>query len=409
MQSWPSPRLPVLPGVAVPLRLWNSVSRSVQPTEPDQEATLYVCGITPYDATHLGHAATYIAFDLVQRVWRDNRLDVHYVQNVTDIDDPLLDRANRDRVDWRALAASQIELYRTDMTALRVLPPRDLVGAVEAMPEIIKAVLALMDAGVAYRIGDPEYPDVYYDVNTAADFGYESGYDRATMLALAAERGGDPARSGKRDPLDPLLWRMERPREPAWDSPMGPGRPGWHIECAAIAGNRLGTTIDLQGGGSDLIFPHHEYSAAHAEALSGNTPFATHYTHAGMVGLDGEKMSKSRGNLVFVSRLLADGVDPSAIRLALISTHYREDRMWSADLLSVATDRLARWRAAAGRFGFDTTEVVAKVRNALGNDLDTPKAIRVLDQWAANNTLNGADVAAAVDALLGVDLRPAHR
>ncbi|MEO5832238.1 MAG: cysteine--1-D-myo-inosityl 2-amino-2-deoxy-alpha-D-glucopyranoside ligase [Nakamurella sp.] len=409
MQSWPAPKLPVVPGVPVPLRLYDSATRSVQLTEPTEEATLYVCGITPYDATHLGHAATYLAFDLVQRVWRDNRVNVHYVQNVTDIDDPLLERAERDGVRWQELAASQIQLFREDMTALRVLPPRDYVGAVEAMPEIIRAVKQLMDSGAAYRVrgsdlDGTDYDDVYYDIRTTVAFGYESGYDRGTMLRLFAERGGDPHRPGKRDPLDPLLWRMERPGEPAWDSPMGPGRPGWHVECAAIAGNRLGPNIDLQGGGSDLIYPHHEYSAAHAEALSGRPPFARHYTHAGMIGLDGEKMSKSRGNLVFVSQLRRDGVDPMAIRLALLSRHYREDRYWTAEVLVEATDRLDRWRAAAHRFGFDTTEVVAKLRTALGNDLDTAKALKVVDQWAQNTSLGGEKVAAAVDALLGVTL-----
>ncbi len=399
----------MVPGVPVPLRLYDSATRAVRLTEPRAEATLYVCGITPYDATHLGHAATYLTFDLVQRVWRDNRHDVHYVQNATDIDDPLLERATRDGVDWQDLAATQIQLFREDMEALRVLPPRDYIGAVEAMPEIIRAVRQLMASGAAYRIEAPDadgdlYADVYYDVRSTDAFGYESGYDRGTMLRLFAERGGDPDRPGKRDALDALLWRMERPGEPAWDSPMGPGRPGWHIECAAIAGNRLGYNIDLQGGGSDLIYPHHECSAAHAEALSGRPPFARHYTHAGMIGLDGEKMSKSRGNLVFVSALRRDGVDPMAIRLALLSRHYREDRSWTADSLTEASDRLVRWRAAAQRFGFDTTEVVAKLRTALGNDLDTAKAVKVVDQWAQNTSLGGAQVAAAVDALLGVRL-----
>lgn len=409
MQSWPAPKLPVVPGVPAPLRLYDSATRAVRQTEPADEATLYVCGITPYDATHLGHAATYLAFDLVQRVWRDNRVDVHYVQNATDIDDPLLERAERDGVDWQELAASQIQLFREDMTALRVLPPRDYIGAVEAMPEIIRAVKKLIDAGAAYRIEAPDadgdlYADVYYDVRSTDAFGYESGYDRGTMLRLFAERGGDPDRPGKRDALDALLWRMERPGEPAWDSPMGAGRPGWHIECAAIAGNRLGYNIDVQGGGSDLIYPHHECSAAHAEALSGRPPFARHYTHAGMIGLDGEKMSKSRGNLVFVSQLRRDGVDPMAIRLALLSRHYREDRFWTDAVLAEAVERVARWRTAAQRFGFDTTEVVAKMRSALADDLDTVKAIKVVDQWARNTSLGGAQVAAAVDALLGISL-----
>jgi L-cysteine:1D-myo-inositol 2-amino-2-deoxy-alpha-D-glucopyranoside ligase len=391
-------------GSPVMLRLHDTATAAVRPTAPGEVATLYVCGITPYDATHLGHAATYLAFDLVQRVWLDGGQRVHYVQNITDIDDPLLERANRDGIDWHELAESQIQLFRDDMTALRVLPPQDYIGAVEAMDEISAAVAVLLDTGAAYRVDD-RYPDVYFDIATAPKFGYESRYDLATMLALSAERGGDPERPGKRNPLDPLLWRTERDGEPCWASPMGPGRPGWHIECSVIAGNRLGPTIDVQGGGSDLIFPHHECSAAHSEVLTGVAPFARHYTHAGMISLDGEKMSKSRGNLVFVSRLLADGVDPMAIRTALLAGHYRADRPWSEELLATARARLARWRAAAERFGADPGSVVTAIRQALADDLDTPNALAVLDDWAGDDSLDGVLVADAADALLGITLR----
>ena len=389
----------------MPLRLHDTATGSVRPTSPGEVATIYVCGITPYDATHLGHAATYLAFDLVQRVWLDNGHQVHFVQNITDIDDPLLERAERDNIEWRDLAAREIQLFREDMTALRVLPPRDYIGAVEAMDEVSAAVQALIDAGAGYRVDDAEHPDVYFDIATAPKFGYESRYDLPTMLELFAERGGDPERPGKRDPLDPLLWRTAREGEPSWESPMGPGRPGWHIECAAIAGNRLGATIDVQGGGSDLIFPHHECSAAHSEVLTGTSPFARHYTHAGMISLGGEKMSKSRGNLVFVSRLRNDGIDPMAIRVALLAGHYRADRPWSDDLLEGATDRLSRWRSAATRSGGDAADVVNDLRAALADDLDTPLALAVLDRWAADDDLDGDLVADAADALLGIDLR----
>src|SRR6478752_3707654 len=215
------------------------------------------------------------------------------------------------------------------------------------------------------------------------------------MLELFAERGGDPDRSGKRDPLDPLLWRMARPDEPSWDSPLGPGRPGWHIECTAIAGNRLGVPIDIQGGGSDLLFPHHECSAAHAEAWRSVDRFARHYTHAGMVGLDGEKMSKSRGNLVFVSALRRAGVDPMAIRAALLADHYRSDRMWTDHALSTATARLTAWRRAADRPGDDASTVVKELWAALVVDLYTPTAFVVLVPWAAAPTLGGARVGIA--------------
>ncbi|AZI57960.1 cysteine--1-D-myo-inosityl 2-amino-2-deoxy-alpha-D-glucopyranoside ligase [Nakamurella antarctica] len=406
MQSWSSVSVPRIPGVASPLSLFDAATREVRLTEPGQIAKIYVCGITPYDATHLGHAATYLAFDLVQRVWLDNGHDIHYVQNVTDIDDPLLERAARDNVDWSDLAQTQIQLFRDDMAALRVLPPREYVGAVEAMDEVSAAVAALLENGAAYRLSGDEYEDVYFDIRTSGRFGYESGYNEETMTSLFGERGGDPDRVGKRNRLDPLLWRLERAGEPAWDSPVGRGRPGWHIECAAIAGNRIGPSIDVQGGGSDLIYPHHEYSAAHAESLSGVHPFARHYTHAGMIGLDGEKMSKSRGNLVFVSKLRYEGVDPMAIRLALLSGHYRADRLWTADLLIEAGERLTCWRAAATRVAADASAVVASLRAAMAQDLDTPKAIAVIDEWAANPDLDGWSVAMAVDALLGITLAP---
>ncbi len=227
---------------------------------------MYVCGITPYDATHLGHAATYLAFDLINRFWRDQGNAVHYVQNVTDVDDPLLDRATRTGENWMALAERETELFREDMTALRVLGPDDYIGAVEAISEITTAISELLKSGAAYHVDE----DIYYSIDASGRFGYESNYDRATMLRLFAERGGDPDHAGKRDPLDSLLWRGFRHGEPFWDTELGRGRPGWHIECSVIALNRLGMDFDVQGGGSDLIFPHHEHSAAHAEALTGD-------------------------------------------------------------------------------------------------------------------------------------------
>ena len=408
MQSWPATTVPTLPGTpdAPALRLHDSASGGLREVGPEgPTARLYVCGITPYDATHLGHAATYLAFDTLVRLWRDRGLAVDYVQNVTDIDDPLLERATRDGEDWTAVAERETALFRDDMTALRVLPPTHYVGAVEAMEEIAAFVARLLEAGAAYRVED----DVYFSVAAAEHFGRVSGYDAATMLRLAAERGGDPQRSGKKDPLDPLLWLAARPGEPSWGSPLGQGRPGWHVECTAIAVNRLGSGFDVQGGGSDLVFPHHEMSAAHGEVGTGSWPFARAYAHGGMVGLDGEKMSKSRGNLVFVSRLRAAGVDPGALRLALLSEHYRSDREWYDATLQAAQDRLATWRRATARAsGPSGSALLAAVRAALAEDLDTPAALAHVDAWCADA---GDDAAApdlvvdAVDALLGVALR----
>jgi len=412
MQTWSSVPVPRVPGTPRPLRLFDTSTAQVRPTAPGETATIYVCGITPYDATHLGHAATYLAFDLVQRQWLDNGHQVHYVQNVTDIDDPLLERAERDQDDWVVLGMRETALFREDMVALRVLPPREFVGAVEAIPEIVESIAKLLASGAAYRADDPEYPDVYFDRNASGHFGYESNYDIPTMTEFFAERGGDPDRVGKRDPLDALLWRMARPGEPSWESELGAGRPGWHIECSAIALNRLGDGFDVQGGGSDLVFPHHEFSAAHAEALTGKHPFARHYAHAGMIGLDGAKMSKSRGNLVFVSRLRADEIDPGAIRLALFAGHYRSDRPWSNELLVTAQSRLARWRSAVALASAPpAADTVARLRDHLSDDLDTPKALAALDAWAEQALTHGGSdpeapalIRTAVDALLGIDL-----
>ncbi|GAA4861466.1 cysteine--1-D-myo-inosityl 2-amino-2-deoxy-alpha-D-glucopyranoside ligase [Saccharopolyspora rosea] len=411
MQPWSSVPVPEVPGTPRPLRLFDTATGEVRPTEPGRVARMYVCGITPYDATHLGHAATYLAFDLVHRMWLDNGHQVHYVQNVTDIDDPLLERADRDNEDWIVLGMRETALFREDMEALRVLPPADFVGAVETIPEIVEAVGKLLSSGAAYRVDD-EYPDVYFRHQATGRFGYESNYDEATMRKFFAERGGDPQRPGKEHPLDALLWRAARDGEPSWDSELGPGRPGWHLECSVIALNRLGLGFDVQGGGSDLIFPHHEFSAAHAESLTGEFPFARHYCHAGMIGLDGEKMSKSKGNLVFVSRLRGDRVDPMAIRLALLDGHYRTDRSWTADVLTAGAARLARWRQAVALPAGPAAEpVVDRIRDRLADDLDTEQALRAVDAWvdeALAGSGTDADapqaVRATVDALLGVEL-----
>ena len=412
MDAWTGHDVPTLPGDAVAPRLFDTARRAVSVSTPESVATMYVCGITPYDATHLGHAATMIAFDLINRLWRDAGFEVRYVQNVTDIDDPLLERAARDGEDWVVLAMRETALFREDMEALRIIPPQHYVGAVESIPAIAGHVRELLAAGAAYTLDDGT-GDVYFAVSAAPRFGYESNLPRAEMTVLSAERGGDPGRAGKRDPLDPLLWRGARDGEPAWDGgELGPGRPGWHIECATIALGLLGDTIDVQGGGNDLIYPHHECSAAHAEVLTGAEPFAAHYVHAGMIGLQGEKMSKSKGNLVFVSRLRADGVDPMAVRLGLLSGHYRADREWTDDVLKDGEGRLARWRAAAAAPAGPSGEgLLAAVRESLGNDLDTPAVLAVVDAWCeAALTATGDDetapalMARTVDALLGVRL-----
>ncbi|WP_144209487.1 cysteine--1-D-myo-inosityl 2-amino-2-deoxy-alpha-D-glucopyranoside ligase [Mycobacterium tilburgii] len=414
MQSWTPAAVPVVPGRGPELRLFDTSDRQIRPVAAGSTASMYVCGITPYDATHLGHAATYLAFDLIHRLWLDLSHDVHYVQNVTDVDDPLFERAARDGVDWRELGDREVALFREDMTALRVLPPREYVGATEAIAEVVELVEKMLASGAAYVV-DPKtggYPDVYYRADATPQFGYESGYDRDTMLRLFAERGGDPDRAGKTDQLDVLLWKAARPGEPSWRSPFGDGRPGWHVECAAIALSRIGSGLDIQGGGCDLVFPHHEFTAAHAECVRGERRFARHYVHAGMIGWDGHKMSKSRGNLVLVSGLRAQGVPPAAIRLGLLAGHYRADRSWSQELLDKAVARMQRWSTAVTLpAGPDATDVIARVRKYIADDLDTPKAIAALDGWTTDALEYGghdeaapALVATVIDALLGVDL-----
>ena len=372
---------------------------------------MYVCGITPYDATHLGHAATYLTFDLINRYLRATGAQVNYVQNITDIDDPLLERAQRDGIDWKDLAHQQIDLFRSDMEHLRVIPPAHYIGAVEAIPLVIEAIADLNDQSSIYKV-DTDY---YFSVHKDDRFGARSHLSQKEMLSIFSERGGDPLREGKKDPLDCLVWMSQRPNEPGWDSSLGLGRPGWHIECTAIALKYLDpadleeTLIDIQGGGSDLVFPHHEMCASQARVITGKELAAT-YVHAGMIGLDGEKMSKSKGNLVFVSRLVASGTDPMAIRWALMSDHYRSNRMWNDELLHKAEVELAQVRKALHHVEVAETEgVIKEIIRALSDDLDTPKALSTLIDWSTA-TLSGEhggssqQLLNSLDALLGLKL-----
>ncbi|MEU6342505.1 cysteine--1-D-myo-inosityl 2-amino-2-deoxy-alpha-D-glucopyranoside ligase [Streptomyces sp. NPDC046977] len=409
MHAWPASDVPALPGTGRDLRLHDTATGGPVTLDPGPVARIYVCGITPYDATHMGHAATYNAFDLVQRVWLDTKRQVHYVQNVTDVDDPLLERAEATGQDWTALAERETTLFREDMTALRMLPPAHYIGAVEAIPGIVPLVERLLEAGAAYELDG----DIYFHVEADPHFGSVSHLDAAAMRALSAERGGDPDRPGKKNPLDPILWLSAREGEPSWDGgSLGRGRPGWHIECVAIALDHLGMGFDVQGGGSDLAFPHHEMGASHAQVLTGEFPMAKAYVHAGMVALHGEKMSKSKGNLVFVSQLRRDGVDPAAIRLSLLAHHYRSDWEWTDAVLERAVERLGEWRAAVSRpDGPSADALVEEIREALADDLDAPAALAAVDRWAALQAAEGGTdtgapglVSRAVNALLGVAL-----
>jgi L-cysteine:1D-myo-inositol 2-amino-2-deoxy-alpha-D-glucopyranoside ligase len=371
------------------VRLYDTARREVVAFEPGPVVTMYTCGITPYDSAHLGHAATYVAYDVLQRRLRDLGHETRCVRNVTDVDDDILRKARELGVHYLDLAAEEMARFRTDMLALGLLPAYSEPRATSAIPDILGFVERVLDSGHAYRAGGA----VYFRVATYDRFGQVSHLERDEMLALAVERGGNPGDPHKVDPLDFVLWQPSAADEPSWESRWGPGRPGWHIECSALAMRELGTpTIDLHGGGSDLIFPHHECEAAQSEAATGK-PFVRHWMHVGMVCLDGEKMSKSLGNLVFVSDLLKDWEAP-AVRLAILAHHYRTSWEWHDGLMPEAAARVERWRAAGVGEG-----ARADVRTALDDDLDTPSALAAVDAAASR----GEGVSAAA-ALLGVSL-----
>lgn len=413
MNSWPDVYIPKIDSrfTFPALRLFNTSSRSVEALSIKSHYRMYVCGITPYDATHLGHAATYLTFDLINRYLRATGADVDFVQNITDIDDPLLERAARDGVDWKDLAQSQIDLFRADMTDLHVIPPKDYIGVVEAMPLVVAAVDSLVKSDTTYDLDG----DLYFKVRSDPEFGQRSHYTPDEMLTIFAERGGDPQRVGKSDPLDALIWLRQRGEDPGWPSPYGSGRPGWHIECCAIAHHYLSPdatdefAIDIQGGGSDLIFPHHEMSAAQARVIT-NQKFARTFVHCGMVGLDGQKMSKSLGNLVFVSRLLAQGVHPSAIRWALMGHRYSEDLMWNDSLLDVASGEIQRLHMNLARMEVaPTDDVIAQIIACLAQDLDTEQVLQVIRTWMDATEAGGTggeagELSRALDSLLGISL-----
>ena len=406
MKSWPAVEFPRIPRATKALRIYSTEAQSLVEIPLKNSYQMYVCGITPYDATHLGHAATYLTFDLINRYWRAMGAEVNYIQNITDIDDPLLERAIRDGVDWQELAHSQIDLFRSDMELLRVLPPAHYEGAVDAIPDVVKAIEILNQKGSVYDVDS----DKYFEVHKDSGFGGESHLTEVEMLQIFAERGGDPNRNGKRDPLDALLWLSHREGEPFWPSKYGNGRPGWHIECAAIAlkfaENSDEFVIDIQGGGMDLIFPHHEMSASQVKIMTGKN-FARAYVHAALIGLDGEKMSKSRGNLVFVSKLISEGISPMSIRWALLKRPYRQEYMWLRNETSVAQAEL---EALADKLNSNqippTDNLISDIYDFLADDLKSAEAIAAINHWVSTEG-SGGDANAlrsVIDALLGIAL-----
>ena len=407
MSSWPKVYLPPIEGaVFKPLKLSDS-NNGVVELDNNAQFSIYVCGITPYDATHLGHAATYLAFDLINRYKLLSGAQLNFIENVTDIDDPLLERAKRDNQSWQDLANTQTDLFRSDMSALRVLPPAALVKVTDSFDLIESFISRLDKAGHLYKLDN----DYYFSV---ANFLAQIPMPIEQAIDIFAERGGDPKRAGKRHPLDPVIWIGNVEGDPGWPSSFGFGRPGWHVECTAIACNYLDKSgsnpiIDLQGGGSDLIFPHHFMSAQIVKAAYGRE-FAKHFVHAAMIGLNGEKMSKSKGNLVFVSKLLSDQVDPMVIRWALLSGHYQQDRQWSSDLLVTAQDQVDQVRSALARSEVAKTDrLIADLIGDIANNLDTPTALNRLLIWAKQSESDpvvnqSGQISRAIDALLGLAL-----
>jgi L-cysteine:1D-myo-inositol 2-amino-2-deoxy-alpha-D-glucopyranoside ligase len=375
------------------MRLYDTAQGRIVPFEPGHLVTMYACGITPYDSAHLGHAAVYLTFDILQRRLLDLGHEPRLVRNVTDVDDDILRKARQLGVHYLDLAAEEVARFDADMGTLGLLPVYAEPRATSAIADILSLIGATLAGGHAYESGG----GVYFDVSSFAGFGRLSRLERPEMLVLAAENGGRPDDPNKRDPLDFVLWQPSLVDEPSWESRWGPGRPGWHIECSALAMRELGETIDLHGGGRDLVFPHHECEIAQSEAVTGR-PFVRHWLHGGLVGLGGTKMSKSLGNLVFVSDLLKEW-DPAVVRLALLAHHYRGDWEWQDDDLAPAAERLDRWRARGTASSAQPDEALEAVRRSVDDDLDTPAALQAVDECAQA----GRSVAAGA-ALLGVAL-----
>jgi L-cysteine:1D-myo-inositol 2-amino-2-deoxy-alpha-D-glucopyranoside ligase len=356
------------------VQLYDTARREVVAFEPGPLVTMYSCGITPYDAAHLGHAAVYLYFDMLQRRLRDAGHETKCVRNVTDVDDDILRKSRELGVHYLDLAAEEMARFDSDMGLLNLLPVYSEPRATSAISEILSLIGDALQGGFAYESGG----SVYFSVATFPEFGRISGFGRDRMLELAAEHGGNPGDPNKRDPLDFVLWQPSLSDEPAWESRWGPGRPGWHIECSALVLRELGETIDIHGGGRDLVFPHHECETAQSEAVTGQ-PFVRLWFHVGLVGLHGIKMSKSLGNLIFVGDLCKEW-DAAAVRLALLAHHYRRDWEWHTDEdMPAAAARLALWRSAPEGNGGPG---LAAVREALDDDLDTPAALRALDDEA---------------------------
>jgi len=369
------------------VRLYDEVTGQLREVEVRPRMGVYVCGITPYDSAHLGHAFTYVHFDVLVRYLRHLGADVVHVQNVTDVDDDMLRVAKERGVDFRELAEREVASFERAMRAIGVTPPTHSPRATQFVPEMIDEVGALLAAGRAYERGGT----VYFRLASDPGYGRLSRLSRQEMLRLAAERGGHPSDPNKDDPLDFVLWQAWQEGEPGWDSPWGRGRPGWHIECSTMARRLLGQPVDVHGGGSDLTFPHHESELSQAEGVPGPQPFVRHWVHTGAVHMAGEKMSKSLGNLAFVDDLL-ERHPPAAIRAHLLRHHYRQD--WEFDERELSRSSAEPDPGPADRQSFF---------RALEQDLDVPAALDVLDRASRSRAKGPRQLVADGRTLLGLD------
>ncbi len=385
------------------MKLFNTLTQSLEEFIPleDKKVRIYVCGVTPYDTTHLGHAFTYVSFDTLIRYLEFCGYTVKYVQNVTDIDDDILRKSRELGISWDELGRRETARYLSDMDALNVRRPGVYARATEEIPTMIEIIQTLLARGYAYV----NEGNVYYSVRQDPEFGIMaraiglSDYD--SMLTIANERGNYPDDPHKKDPLDFVLWQAQAPGEPAWPSPWGPGRPGWHIECSSMSMKYLGQQIDIHGGGADLAFPHHTCEIAQSEHFTGKAPFAGIWMHTGMVHQDGEKMSKSLGNLTLVSDLLKD-YSANAIRVTLLNHHYRYPWECFPEDLEVATETIGLFEQVRTLVGSDTggsdNLLHGQFVAAMENDLNTPQALLLLRQ-AAESVIVSADAKTGAEIL----------
>lgn len=398
------------------MELFNTLTQRLEPLQPyGNEVTLYVCGVTPYDTTHLGHAAINVYYDTLIRFLRSEGQAVNYVQNVTDIDDDIIRKAREQNTPWDELGRRETMRYLADLRALNVLPPTHYVWATNEIPCMVRVIEKLIDRGHAYVRDGWVYFSVASDptFGALAEAGGYHGYD--TWLATANERGNTPDDPRKKDPLDFVLWQAHQEGEPSWESPWGLGRPGWHIECSTMAMGHLGSRIDIHGGGADLIFPHHTCEIAQSENSSGERPFVQIWMHCGMVYLGEEKMSKSLGNLVLVRNLL-ETYTSSAVRVLLLSHHYREPWQYTDDDMRQSAARAARYVDAVTRIessvhaesdhGGAMDSARQRFAEALRHDLDTPAALHILDELASGTTVAEARALADLGSVLGLQLAP---